>query len=449
MAEFDSDILTPETGGLLRNARLAKGLSEDDVAAKLRINRHYIDCMEAGDLRSLPPEPYRKAFVKEYARFLGVKLDALRGAPIEPKPEGILNAVSSITKEAATLTKEVAQTTIKTTEDVAKKIEENFMDAVDEIRSKDLWEEADEVRRERLGIRDVPQESPAKINIRRVSEERVSDRRAAAEEPTPPRLERRQPTGRLDLDRVVRKEAEAYQPPEPEEDQQFSSGVSRSTKIVIGLLIVIAAVVIYSVVTKQSQAPAPIVMPEQQPQKPQPQPAKKPAAPAPAKVDTTAIAPTPNDSTLTFAITAGDSVWISVTPDGGGNGFRGILKKGETKQFSAKEKYTVYIGNQRSVKMTLNGSPLSGLPTVPGSNMVVRNVILTKDKATQGPLGETTTQVKTPVHTPQHTPSHTPPPPPKKTVQPVVKKPTTPKKAPSTEIKKTIPTTPPKLPQAQ
>ncbi|HET9136833.1 MAG TPA: RodZ domain-containing protein, partial [Candidatus Kapabacteria bacterium] len=439
----------PETGGLLRNARLAKGLSEDDVAAKLRINRHYVERMEAGDLRSLPPEPYRKAFLKEYARFLGVKLEALRGAPIEPKPEGILNAVTSITKEAASLTKEVAQTTIKTTEDVAKKIEENFKDAVDEIRGKDLWEEADEVRRERLGIREVPEVPPAKISVRRLSEER----QAPTPEPTPSRFERRQPTQRLDLDRVVRKEAEAYQPPEPEEDEQFSSGISRTTKVIIGLLVVIAAVVVYSVATKKSQAPPVITMPEQQQQKPQPQPAKKAPAPAPVKTDSAMAAHPANDSTMTFAITAADSVWLSVTPDNGGNGFRGTLKKGETKQFSAKEKYTIYIGNQRSVKMTLNGSTLSGLPTVPGSNMVVRNVILTKDKATQGPLGETTTPAKTPTHTPAHTPTHTPAPP-KKTPQPVFKKAptpkkTTPKKAPSNEIKKTIPTTPPKLPQAQ
>ena len=90
---------------------------------------------------------------------------------------------------------------------------------------------------------------------------------------------------------------------------------------------------------------------------------------------------------LSFIISAKDSVWVSISPDIG-NGFRGKLAKGEVKRFSAKEKYLLFLGNQKSVSMILDGNPLANLPTVPGSNIVVRNAILTRDKISVLPSAE-------------------------------------------------------------
>lgn len=484
MAQFTSDILTPEVGARLRAARIAKGLSEADAAAKLRTTPHYIERMDAGDVRSLPPEPYRKSFIKEYARIVGIKLESLMGGelPPEPRPEGFRGAVSvvpevakTVVKGTASLASEVTKSTVKTTETVVKMAGEGVKEAVQELRGKELWEEAEQVRRERLGMREAAAEQPElRVRPRQTDipstppPSRTREPIARTESEGAPQPERRQPTQRLDLDKEVRREAESYEPPESEE-YEAHTGTSRSTKIIVGLLIVIAAVVGYSVVSKRSKAPPPEPVVTEQ-TKPQPEAAvKKPVVTPPKKVDSSAavVAAKPADSSLTFAITAKEDVWVSVTPDVG-NGFRGTMKAGETRVFPAKEKYIVYLGNQKSVGMKLDGKPLAGLPTVPGSNMVVRNVLLTRDKAIPAPADQNPTEIKkqalkspTPAHTIPATVNHAPvkaathakhaQPPPKK----VVAKKAPPKSAksavskqPNGAVKKRIPTTPPVLPKA-
>src|SRR6516164_3643567 len=99
LAQFTSDMLTMETGARLREARIKRGLSVQDVAARLRIAPHYIDRMDEGDVRSLPPEPYRKSFIKEYARFVGIKLEQFY-SPVEERPEGLKAAVSAVDEVA-------------------------------------------------------------------------------------------------------------------------------------------------------------------------------------------------------------------------------------------------------------------------------------------------------------------------------------------------------------
>ncbi len=466
MAQFTSDILTPEVGAIFREARLAKGLSVDDVAAKLRMNLHYIERIEAGDVRSLPPEPYRKAFIKEYARFVGIKLDAFHISD-EARPDTFRTTVSNIPgvakkvgKEVASLAEEVAQTTVKTTETVVKKAGEGVMDAVDELRSKDLWAEADDVRRERLGISNR-NDKERELTIRRRDSEAIKQKSASLAEPpkiiapleTPAvpisiRTESRTPTQRIDLDRAIREEAQQMPLPERDFDDAGHSGMSRSTKIIVALLVVIAGIIVFSVVSKRSKLPEQPVVAEQTQTKPT-APIKKEV---PKVADTNkVVAVAANDSTLLFTLTAKDSVWVSVSPDVGG-GYRGKMKAGDTKQFTAKEKYIVYLGNQKSVSMTLNGRALSGLPTVAGSNLVVRNVLLTKDKAIIAPSDQTPTVVKQQAIK-KETAHKKPDPIPvkkqlpiKKTVKPTPKPHTPSAKKTTPGIKKTIPTTPPVLP---
>lgn len=470
MAQFTSDILTPEVGARLREARIAKGLSQADAAAKLRTTPHYIDRMDAGDVRSLPPEPYRKSFIKEYARIVGIKLESLMGdePPPERKPEGLRAAVTSgtdvarkVSKEAASIASEVTKSTVRTTETVVKMAGEGVKEAVQELRGKELWEEAEQVRRERLGMLAANAEQPElRVRPKRVPlnpPEPPTPPVAPPEvmsEPAPqPKATIKQPTQRLNLDKEVRREAESYQPPESEEYESHT-GTSRSTKIIVGLLIVIAAVVGYSVVTKRSKLPPPEPVVTEQ-TKPESKQIKKTPPAIVKTADTAAVVPTASDSALMFNLTAKEDVWVSVTPDVG-NGFRGTMKAGETKSFSAKAKYIVYLGNQKSLSMTLNGRALSGLPTVEGSNMVVRNVLLTRDQAIIAPadigpaeikqqaLGGGAATVSTPqVPAKRVTPTNRPQPP----VHRTPRRSTT--KSPSNgSVHKTIPTTPPVLPQA-
>ncbi len=64
--------IEPTAGEQLANARQALGLSIDDIAARTRIRRDYLDAIEAMDMRDLPERPYVAGFVRAYAAEVGL-----------------------------------------------------------------------------------------------------------------------------------------------------------------------------------------------------------------------------------------------------------------------------------------------------------------------------------------------------------------------------------------
>ncbi len=389
MARSIDEILTPETGKILRQAREARGLSIADAATKLRLNPHYIESMEAGDLRPLPPGPYRKAFVNEYAKFLNIKLDALqKETPHEEKSDSIFSSVPSVAKKVGREAASIAQDVKQGAESVAKKVEEGVKDAVEEITARDLWEEADEVRNERLGIskrkeeeprmsvrkRDIPPPAPKPIQTAFVPVE--------PEPPLPEKEVRRSRRLEVEENPVINYSSKY----EKQDNEEIShGGMSRTTKTIVGLLVLIAAIIGYSIFLKKQNQPAVIQEPDQKIATKQPE--QKPKLVASPKNDSVAALAVSSGDSLVFIITAKDSVWVSISPDVG-KGFRGKLAKGEVKRFSAKEKYFLFLGNQKSVSMTLDGKTISNLPTVAGSNLVVRNAVLTRDKVSVVPTDQ-------------------------------------------------------------
>ena len=370
----------------MRQAREARGLSIDDVAYHLRLHRQYIEGMESGNLRSLPPGPYRKAFIKEYAKFLNIKFETLQQtAPPEEKDNILSSAVSAMPGVAKKMTKSA----VRTTESVVKKVEEGVKDAVEEITARDLWEEADQVRAERLGITQRQDEEPS-MPIRKKDEPPTSRTPTETSSLTPTEIRR---VRRLELDQrpPVQEYAPAY---EKEKEVEVRTGMSRATKTIVGLLVIIAAIVGYSIFTKKQNQPSASIEPEQKTAVKLPE--QKPTPVIPSKKDSVSAIVSSNDS-LIFTISAKDSVWVSISPDIG-KGFRGKLAKGEVKRFSAKDKYFLFLGNQKSVSMTLDGKPLVNLPTIAGSNIVVRNVILTRDKVTVAPSEENKSDSKKEIH---------------------------------------------------
>ncbi len=103
-------------GEELRDARLALGLSIEDVSAQLRIRRVYLVALEEGRVRDLPSPAYAVGFVRNYAGALGLDpsdmvrrlRDAVAAAPRktdlvfpEPVPErgfptGVLVLVGAV-----------------------------------------------------------------------------------------------------------------------------------------------------------------------------------------------------------------------------------------------------------------------------------------------------------------------------------------------------------------
>ena len=63
-----------EIGARLKEARLAKGLTVEDVEAQTKIRRKYISALEDEQFEILPGRVYAKAFLKTYTKFLGVEL---------------------------------------------------------------------------------------------------------------------------------------------------------------------------------------------------------------------------------------------------------------------------------------------------------------------------------------------------------------------------------------
>ncbi|MFI2857055.1 RodZ domain-containing protein [Paenibacillus sp. JSM ZJ436] len=66
-----------ELGQQLREARLQKGMSLDDVQEITKIRKRYLEAIEAGDYKVLPGSFYVRAFIKTYAEAVGLNPDEL------------------------------------------------------------------------------------------------------------------------------------------------------------------------------------------------------------------------------------------------------------------------------------------------------------------------------------------------------------------------------------
>ncbi|MGP0583808.1 RodZ domain-containing protein [Paenibacillus timonensis] len=66
-----------DLGQQLREARLARGLSLDDVQELTKIRKRYLEAIEMGDYKVLPGSFYVRAFIKTYAETVGLDADEL------------------------------------------------------------------------------------------------------------------------------------------------------------------------------------------------------------------------------------------------------------------------------------------------------------------------------------------------------------------------------------
>jgi cytoskeleton protein RodZ len=62
-------------GEELREARIALGISVEDAATQLRINKRYLQALEEGRVKDLPGAAYAVGFVRSYATALGLDAD--------------------------------------------------------------------------------------------------------------------------------------------------------------------------------------------------------------------------------------------------------------------------------------------------------------------------------------------------------------------------------------
>lgn len=88
----------PELGQQLKEARLQKGLSLDDVQEMTKIRKRYLEAIETGDYKVLPGSFYVRAFIKTYAETVGLNPDEIleghhSNVP-EPEPEAVMEPVT-------------------------------------------------------------------------------------------------------------------------------------------------------------------------------------------------------------------------------------------------------------------------------------------------------------------------------------------------------------------
>lgn len=351
------ELLTPEFGALLREARETRGLRLEDIAKKLRIQVHYLEAMEAGNLRVLPPNPYRSAFIKQYSKLLGVPLT------ISEAPQPPAKSVPEVAADVAKATVEAMQSASKATESAVKKSVSQVKDAFDELTSRELWEEAEQVRRERLGLDRPSKPEPAGFSVKGTGERRSYTATPIEETATI----------------------------EDEYEEMYPAKMSKASKIVVGSLVVATLVVLYLVFFNKSSDELQVVG--------QSQPVVLQAHKNPPSVEDTVetspvIAPASTGDSMVLTLSAKEPVWISVTPDDR-TGFRGTLEAGMSRTFVAANKYLLYLGNQHALDITFDGKRLSQLPSIPNSKVVVRGLVLTRDRVyTDTATGTKTTATK-------------------------------------------------------
>ncbi|GMU41929.1 MAG: hypothetical protein AMXMBFR23_27950 [Chloroflexota bacterium] len=80
-----------EMGRLLRERRLARGLSLGDAEHTTRINRLYLEALEGARFEVIPAPVYARGFMRSYARYLGLDPEeAVAAIPSDlPRPAGL------------------------------------------------------------------------------------------------------------------------------------------------------------------------------------------------------------------------------------------------------------------------------------------------------------------------------------------------------------------------
>ncbi|MEO7254238.1 MAG: RodZ domain-containing protein [Casimicrobium sp.] len=90
-------------GELLRAARERAGLSQDDIAAKLKLAPRQIAAIESGDWNSLPERTFTRGFMRSYARIVGLDpaVVGLDRSPSQPNVGGELKPTPAAIGEIA------------------------------------------------------------------------------------------------------------------------------------------------------------------------------------------------------------------------------------------------------------------------------------------------------------------------------------------------------------
>ncbi|MGA7195320.1 MAG: helix-turn-helix transcriptional regulator [Anaerolineales bacterium] len=87
--------MTESIGSTLKQRREARHLSIEQVAEQTRVRMHYLQALENDDLSAIPSMVQARGFLRIYAEFLGLNLDALSSAPRSNESQSITSPVAA------------------------------------------------------------------------------------------------------------------------------------------------------------------------------------------------------------------------------------------------------------------------------------------------------------------------------------------------------------------
>jgi cytoskeleton protein RodZ len=87
--DIDSASIVQSVGHILRKARIAKGMSIDDVSRQLRISIQQVEWIEREDFEKLPGRTFLRGFVRNYANLM--QLDSIPLLQMLPTPAPVIS----------------------------------------------------------------------------------------------------------------------------------------------------------------------------------------------------------------------------------------------------------------------------------------------------------------------------------------------------------------------
>lgn len=96
-----------ELGEVLRRTRLEKGITLDEMSEATKIQKKYLQAIEDGNLDQLPGSFYARAFIKNYAEYVGLDSNELLHQYMSSTPRTEIDSYSTLKRTRPAVKREI------------------------------------------------------------------------------------------------------------------------------------------------------------------------------------------------------------------------------------------------------------------------------------------------------------------------------------------------------
>lgn len=233
-----------ETGQILKQGREKQNLSVQEVALNTKINPRVIKAIETGETENLPPKSFLRGFVKTYAEYLKLDVDAVldsfqkeMGSTLhQPKPNSSdghssvksLSITQSITTKTLVVIGIVVLITIILM--VRQLVEKYEKDRITPEIPEKVAELQPESKKENSAALLVKKEEPSTAekvqeNIKKISKNESSKSEESAAEKQKPIVKKTKPEPEPEPEKITQKQEETPKPEKPEETPKAKTAI--------------------------------------------------------------------------------------------------------------------------------------------------------------------------------------------------------------------------------